>query len=191
MNLTIVKLGGSLMGSPELSLWLNSLETASKQENIVIVPGGGKFADSIRNKQKQYHFSDVAAHKMAMLAMCQYAFFLKDMNDKLFFVESENEISANLGKKLPLLWMPYSLIKGENTELEASWNVTSDSIAAWLAQKLEADKLILVKSKELSSDKSEIKNHIKNNDLDSFFKNIINNFSGETLFLSKRQYAQM
>jgi aspartokinase-like uncharacterized kinase len=33
-----------------------------------------------------------------------------------------------------------------NPEIAESWDVTSDSLAAWLARRLDADKLILVKS---------------------------------------------
>lgn len=190
MNITIIKLGGSLMGSAELASWLNSIEAASKRSNIILVPGGGKFADSIRNLQKTYQFNDGAAHQMALLAMCQYAHYLLQINSGLKLITDKQQIEQNLDKNQPLLWLPYSLIN-DDSELEQSWDVTSDSIALWLATKLEAKKLILVKSKPLDNDRKQIINHIKNNDLDKGFQRLIEKYSGEVLFFNKDQYSEL
>lgn len=188
MSLTVIKLGGSLAGAEELSLWLDSIENNSKHTDVIIVPGGGKFADTIRELQDAYHFADAAAHKMALLSMCQYGYYLSELNQKLSIVRSEKALTSNLGKQLPILWLPYALIE-DSTELEQSWNVTSDSVALWLASKLNADKLILVKSKDIDFQISEIKNHIKNNDIDAFFGNYIAKFSGEIQIRHKKEYA--
>ena len=46
-SMWVVKIGGSLLGSPELERWL---EVAAKfsDGNIIIVPGGGVFANAVR-----------------------------------------------------------------------------------------------------------------------------------------------
>ncbi len=44
-----------------------------------------------------------------------------------------------------IVWLPSEMVLAD-TEIAPSWDVTSDSIAAWLAHKLNAEKLILVKS---------------------------------------------
>lgn len=190
MNLIVIKLGGSLMGSSELPSWLNSIESVSENSNIIIVPGGGKFADSVRNLQTKYQFDDLVAHKMALLAMCQYGYLLAGMNSKLKIIDDIDVITSNLDKQLPLLWLPLGLCD-DNSEIPASWDFTSDSIALWLASKLTADKLILVKSKTLSSNKSLIINHINNDDLDKGFQELINNYSGEISFMEKSLYSQL
>lgn len=189
MSLTVIKLGGSLMGSSELPLWLNSIELASEESNLVIVPGGGKFADSIRDLQNRYQFNDLAAHQMALLAMCQYGYYLSALNPQLRIIKNHADLTENMGKQLPLLWLPYSLIE-DDSEIEASWDVTSDSIALWLATKLSAVKLILVKSIELNSDRKQVAKHIKNNNLDKSFQRLIEKYSGELLLYSKGQYSQ-
>ena len=190
MNLTVVKLGGSLMGTSELPLCLDKIESESKEGNYLIVPGGGKFADSIRQLQKQYRFDDIAAHQMALLAMCQYGYYLKQIKPELIVIKNNEQIKANLNKKCPLLWMPYCLIE-DDSELESSWDVTSDSISLWLATKLEVKRLILIKSKELSDDRRQFVKHIENNDLDKAFLKYAKHFSGELLFYSKQQYSQL
>lgn len=191
MNLTVLKLGGSLMGSSELLLWLERIVSAAKSSSILVVPGGGKFADSVRHLQKIYQFNDKTAHHMALLAMCQFAYYLAELNSKFVIIKNDDELVQNLDKKLPLLWLPYELINLSSATLKASWDVSSDSIALWLAIRLTAEKLILVKSKELSSDRKQIINHINNGDIDQSFQELIDNYSGELLIYSRFQYTQL
>lgn len=187
MSLIVIKLGGSLMCSSELPFWLESIESAAKNTDIVIVPGGGEFADSVRSLQKTYQFDDLVAHRMALLAMCQYGYLLTGLNPQLKIVHNIEILGSYLGKKLPLLWLPMALID-DNSEISANWDFTSDSISLWLATKLTAQKLIIVKSKTLSNDKASIINHIKNNDLDKGFQELIDDYSGEICFMEKSQY---
>ena len=50
-SMWVVKIGGSLLGSPELERWL---EVVAKHGDgkIIIVPGGGLFANAVRDAQK-------------------------------------------------------------------------------------------------------------------------------------------
>jgi aspartokinase-like uncharacterized kinase len=65
----VVKLGGSLAGSERLREWLAAL---AGQPGLVLVPGGGPFADAVRAAQGALRFDDATAHHLAMLAMEQY-----------------------------------------------------------------------------------------------------------------------
>lgn len=65
-----VKLGGSLAGSRDLAAWLEVLDQFSGP--LILVPGGGAFADTVRAMQAKMRFDDEAAHHMALLAMEQY-----------------------------------------------------------------------------------------------------------------------
>ena len=66
----IVKLGGSLGRDPVLKEWLDTL-VALGSGRVVIVPGGGGFAEEVRDQQELWRFDDLAAHNMAVLAMAQ------------------------------------------------------------------------------------------------------------------------
>ncbi len=178
------------MRSSELSAWLKSIETLSTNSNIIVVPGGGEFADSVRSLQNTHGFDDHAAHRMALLAMCQYGYLLAGMNPGLHIVEDINAISSLLGKNMPLLWLPLSLCD-DDSEICASWDFTSDSIALWLATKLLATKLVLVKSKDLNFANISIRNHIKMNNLDKGFQELSKDYLGEILLFEKSQYGQL
>jgi len=78
----VVKLGGSLLGSPELPRWLDTLVQVSDGK-VVIVPGGGIFADAVREAQKLAHVSDATAHHLALCAMDQFGLLLAGMNPSL------------------------------------------------------------------------------------------------------------
>lgn len=190
MTLTVIKLGGSLMRSVELPSWLESITSASKDSNIIIVPGGGEFSDSVRSLQKLHGFNEVTAHKMALLAMCQYGYLLAGMNPKLKIIEDIDSLPSQLGKGLPLLWIP-TILMNDHSEIPASWDFTSDSISLWLATKLLATKLVLVKSKDLNSTKTSIRKHINEHNLDKGFQELSDEFSGEILFFEKKQYQQL
>lgn len=190
MSLTVIKIGGSLMRSTTLPHWLARIETLSKDTNIIIVPGGGEFADSIQNLQHELHYDDITAHKMALLSMCQFGQLLVGLNKNLRIIEHIDEISANAGNKLPSIWLPTALIS-DHSEIPASWDYTSDSIALWLAIKLAASRLVIVKSKSIEIDKNALINNIKNGEIDKGFQTFIDCFLGELLFFEKTQYKQL
>src|SRR5688572_11112389 len=68
---TVVKLGGSYALSPRLPAILAAIRASHVP--VVVVPGGGPFADAVRAAQPRMGFGDRAAHRMALLAMAQFA----------------------------------------------------------------------------------------------------------------------
>jgi aspartokinase-like uncharacterized kinase len=141
----IVKLGGSLADDPALTGWLMAVAEAPGGPRLV-VPGGGPFADAIRDLQGRLGFDDLVAHRMAILAMQQYGLHLQGLEPRLRLVEDEIEIRA-LGSTAGLV-LPWRML-GLDPTIGASWAVTSDSLALVLARRLAAGELILVKSAEL------------------------------------------
>ena len=141
---TVVKLGGSLAEIGSLRSWLDLLERRGGGR-CVVVPGGGTFAEEVRAAQRRHGFSDRAAHRMALLAMDQYALMIADLAPSLRPGETEEEIKAALARGETALWLPSRLACGDPA-ITASWAVTSDSLAAWLARRLAAANLALVKS---------------------------------------------
>src|SRR5215510_16371000 len=69
-RVTVVKLGGSYAHAAELKPWLAAI--AACAGHVVLVPGGGPFADAVREAQARMGFDDRVAHRMALTAMAQY-----------------------------------------------------------------------------------------------------------------------
>lgn len=144
MRIAVVKLGGSLAAAGTLRSWLEVL-CANGRGRCVVVPGGGEFADAVRAAQQRDRFSDAAAHRMALLAMEQYALLLADLAPTLRLAQSEEDIRARVADGDIALWLPSRMVLADPL-IAANWTVTSDSLAAWLARRLAAERLILVKS---------------------------------------------
>jgi len=139
----VLKVGGSLVEHPaELKALCKTLSSLAKTHMMLIVPGGGVFADVVRRLDEEWGLSDTASHKMAVLAMDQFGLFLLDItpNSQLCY-SLEDVRSAEYGS-LPIL-LPSQHIFCEDP-LEHSWDVTSDSIAAYMAGVLKAEKLVLI-----------------------------------------------
>lgn len=142
-ELLVVKLGGSYAGSPPLlRAWIEAVEAAAR--HVVLVPGGGPFADAVRRAQGEMEFGDEAADAMAMLAMAQFGTALCAMGERLVLAEDPAEIGAALDRGRVPVWAPLLMARAE-AGLPRSWDVTSDSLALWLAQRLGAGALLLVK----------------------------------------------
>lgn len=137
----VVKLGGSLACSNNLCHWLRSLVGLP----VVLVPGGGPFADQVRNAQQRWKFADDAAHHMALLAMEQYGRMVCALQPGLEPASSPSEIQDILERGIVPVWMAADMAL-EESQLERSWDVTSDSLAAWLTGELSAEALLLIKS---------------------------------------------
>lgn len=140
----VVKLGGSLLDrSSELRDWLRTV--AAGGGRVVVVPGGGPFADAVRASQKRIGFDDRTAHRMALLAMEQYGWLLASMEPLLTPADSVVAIREALrGHRVPV-WMPFRSVANREG-IAASWEVTSDSLSAWLAREIGAATLWVVKA---------------------------------------------
>jgi len=139
----VVKLGGSVIRSPDLSAWLDAI--AAAKAPVVIVPGGGSLADEVRACQASLGFGDAAAHRMALLAMDQLAWAVAGLRGGFQVGATEADLSGALARGLVAVWAPYALI-AERTDIEESWRITSDSLALWLAGRLGARRCYLIKS---------------------------------------------
>jgi len=138
----VVKLGGSLYKKAELTHWLEQLTILSQKHPITIVPGGGPFADQIRQAQQHYSFSDEHAHHMALLAMAQFGLAILSLSkncEPLYYPTSSYVEQHQLS-----VWLPDKSLLSIS-EIPQNWKVTSDSLALWLAHQLNADRLTLVK----------------------------------------------
>lgn len=140
---TVVKLGGSLAASAHLPRLLAQL---ARLPNLVIAPGGGPFADAVRRAQQERGFDDAAAHDMALRAMAQFGRMLATQAG-FRAAWGADRLAAELArshKQAPLVWLPDPA--ADAPEVERSWRITGDSLALWLAHRLGARRLVLLKS---------------------------------------------
>ncbi|MEQ1695043.1 MAG: uridylate kinase [Hyphomicrobiaceae bacterium] len=143
MNPLVLKLGGSLTGSDRLHSILDLITRA--QRPVIIVPGGGPFADAVRTLQPKLAFDDLTAHAMALLSMDQMALYLASLHPRLVPSQTVPGIATALQTgKIPV-WQPYRL-QHDDTSLPADWTVTSDALAARLAERLTSASVALLKS---------------------------------------------
>jgi len=142
---SVFKVGGSLLAYPELLVsTLAAIVDESVNARVAIVPGGGPFADAVRDADRRFHLDDGSAHWMAVLAMDQYAHMLAGMRTELTIATSEREVeSAIASGRIPVI-APYRWLR-DTDPLPHTWDVTSDSISAWIASALGAKHLVLVK----------------------------------------------
>ena len=146
----VLKLGGSLLSNAMLVQYLE-LASQNGQGQLVIVPGGGVFADQVRITQKQWQYGDKTAHYMAILAMQQMALLFQGLCADLVLVNQVAAIRPALQQKNVVVWSPLAS-ELDAAGVPASWDVTSDSLAAWLAMQLSVIRLILVKSIPIPKD---------------------------------------
>lgn len=172
----IIKIGGSLMdkGRAIVHFLRNYAEEKGKGTRIIIIPGGGIFADFVRNIE---NLSEETAHWMAILGMHQYGLFLA--NEKIALVESTEEART---KKI-CIFLPYKILKADDC-LKHSWDVTADTIAAFITKKLGETSFIKVTNVDgiINEKDSSLIREIN-------AKEINKNFYFNTTFLFKKRFC--
>lgn len=131
-NGTVVKFGGSLMDVAGKILF------ELPKFPMLIVPGGGIFADMVREEKSD----DDTSHWRAIAAMEKYGRYLST-----FGYPVTNELSM---PEEPTIFLPERVLRKEDP-LPHSWDATSDSIAAWIAGRLECP-LLVIKSTDSAAD---------------------------------------
>lgn len=185
-SMWVVKIGGSLLGTPELERWLEIFVKFS-DGNIVIVPGGGIFADAVRDAQRLTKISDACAHKLAVLAMDQFGLVMANINPLLATAKTECEIDERTWQHRAIVWLPSHMVLADDC-IPQSWEVTSDSLAAWLANKLNAKQLVLVKSDKPSESQVSLKLMTKDGVVDEAFGDFVANNNFASWMLKKGDF---
>jgi aspartokinase-like uncharacterized kinase len=112
---------------------------------IVIVPGGGLFADAVREAQAISGFDDAVAHHLALQAMAQFGTLLASMHSAFVTVDNLTDIAKCASQRQTMIWLPTDMVLSD-LSIAKSWQVTSDSLSVWLARKIHAQSLVIVKS---------------------------------------------
>ncbi len=117
----VVKVGGSLLERAR------EVMGVLKEYEVLVVPGGGVFADTIREVAENAMISQKTAHIMAILATHQYGHMLSDLSG----LPTVSTLACLKGSAIML-----PLDDVSRSELEESWDVTSDTMACYVARLL-------------------------------------------------------
>jgi aspartokinase-like uncharacterized kinase len=142
--LTVVKVGGGLgrgAGDDALRALCRVLGELGERHPLLVVPGGAGFADAVRDHDRRFGLPATASHRMAILAMEQFGWLLSDLIPRAVQcadLARASELAAGHAAVLLPAGLPLDA-------LPPSWRVTSDSIAASVAGRVGAGRLVLVK----------------------------------------------
>ncbi|QGJ70370.1 Amino acid kinase [Planctomycetales bacterium 10988] len=158
-SLRVLKLGGSLFDLPSLSERISAWMASQPRACHLLVPGGGALADVIRSWDQTHTFDQRLAHQLAWQTMTLSSQFIRDccpgstLLSAEFFKDADHPLQeiVNFSPDSLSIIDTYSFYQAEGgtgpfSSLPNSWEVTSDSIAAILAQELHAEELVLFKS---------------------------------------------
>ena len=166
----IIKIGGSWIKNANLIKLIKLLVNLDNQK-FIIVPGGGIFADSVREASKLNFLSEDQSHFLALKSTEIFGYMIKSLENRIHITEKINSF------KEKNLWLPSKILKNERN-FKKNWESTSDSVATWLYSNISSKGLIFIKSISLG-----IKNVYKIEALQK--KNILD--SNMHLFLKKKK----
>jgi aspartokinase-like uncharacterized kinase len=148
----VVKVGGSLFDLPDLGKqlrwWLDQWETP----RTLLIPGGGLAADTVRAFDRAQHLGEEAAHWLALEAMrLNVSLLLAVLPNSGRVADLDECEKCWEGGRTPILdVLPFMRLDERNSgRLPHSWQATSDSLAARLAEVWGAARLVLLKSTAL------------------------------------------
>lgn len=155
-SLRVMKVGGSLFELPDLGRRLGDWLGRQPKGFTILIAGGGTFVEAIREMDRLHGIGEPAAHWLCIDAMGLTAALLKSvlpaatLVDDLAQLRAERQIATS--NRRVCVFDPRCFLRNDEpnlpgTRLPASWWVTSDSIAARVAEVLAADELVLLKSR--------------------------------------------
>jgi len=154
----VVKIGGSLFDYPDLATAWNQWVSRESKMMTVMIAGGGPYADLVRQWDKQFQLSEETAHWMCVTSMSITATLLHQQLPGTLLIDDWQELIKWRSSDKPAgssVFLAESFLKTIETSLPGdslpqTWAVSSDSIAARLAEVLSAEELVLCKSASIS-----------------------------------------
>ena len=168
----VLKIGGSWITNPNLTRLLKTLDK-KKKGKMIIVAGGGCFADSVRFAFKKTKMSEKIANTLALKSTEIFCSYLKDINKKLYLTTNQRFRENSLN-----VWLP-SLILSNEKSFKKNWNSTSDSVAAWLSTNIKAEGLVFIKSLKGFKKINKLGDLQKKNIIDKNTSTYLKSFKGE------------
>jgi aspartokinase-like uncharacterized kinase len=148
----IIKVGGSLFDLPDLGPRLRDWLAGQSIGDVLLVPGGGPAADVVRQYDRLHGLGEERAHWLALSALTLNARFIATLLPRGVVVPDTRALDAEWRQgKIPVLDAHTFALADEGRPgcLPHCWSVTSDSLAARVAQVTGAGELVLLKSVSL------------------------------------------
>ena len=168
----VLKIGGSWITNPNLKTLLRGLEK-KKRGKIIIVAGGGCFADSVRFAFKKTRMSEKIANALALKSTEIFSSYMKDINKNLYLTSNKRFKKNSIN-----VWLP-SITLSKEKSFKKNWNSTSDSIAAWLSKNIKAEGIVFVKSLKKFNKINKLGVLQKKNIIDKNVSTYLKSFKGE------------
>jgi aspartokinase-like uncharacterized kinase len=153
LPLRVVKVGGSLLDWPDLRSALDRWLAGQPAATCILVCGGGPFADAIRRADSVFDLGEEASHWLCIECLGVSTNLLAAIVSSGRHVLTWDDLQSGILTPQPdlIVFDPREFLKTHEphcpgTPLPHTWQVTSDSIAARLAEMLAADELVLLKS---------------------------------------------
>lgn len=134
LPLVVVKIGGSLFDHPALGPGLRRWIAEQPPARYLFVPGGGALADVIRNYHRVHGVDEETCHLLAIETMAINGRVIESLVPGAETVDVVRFCMED---------------KSRPNALTHDWRVTSDSIAARVAEVEKASRLILLKSTDV------------------------------------------
>jgi 5-(aminomethyl)-3-furanmethanol phosphate kinase len=137
----IVKVGGGLLrdeGLDGLRRACRDVNVLATRQPVLVVPGGGPFADAVRAVDAEVGLDDAVAHRLALNAMDQLGVLLAALLP-------DAELVTDLAPPRALGLLAIAPAFTGRAEIPESWAVTSDSLAVLAAGAISAEEAVLLK----------------------------------------------
>lgn len=155
MSVVVLKLGGSLFDLPDLAVKVRQVLNHLDGDLPLLICGGGAAADLVRQWHRDFQLDEEQAHWLALEAIRLNQRLLLELLPECELVASrESAAAAWQRERVPLLDLAAFVHAEESSLAQAErlphiWDVTSDSLAGWIAIRWPARRLVLLKSAEL------------------------------------------
>ncbi|WP_435009603.1 uridylate kinase [Tundrisphaera lichenicola] len=145
----VVKVGGSLLDWPDLSGRLSAYLESRQGDRIVLIVGGGRFADALRDLDRTHGLGEARSHALALRVLDSTAHVLAAIVPGLSVVETLDNLGGSWAVCRAAILAPRRFLDEDDRSsdpLPHAWATTTDAIAARVAVRLGARELILLKS---------------------------------------------
>jgi aspartokinase-like uncharacterized kinase len=144
----VIRLGGSLLDWPKLPATFARWRAKQTPADDIVIVGGGKIVDALRELDRAGSLGEEAAHWLAIEGMSLTAALAVELLAGATLVRNLGDLEVSDGDGVRILDVADFMRKDSASDdsLPCSWNVTSDSIAARVAQRIKAAELVLLKS---------------------------------------------
>jgi 5-(aminomethyl)-3-furanmethanol phosphate kinase len=186
MPTSIIKVGGSLLMLPDLPDRLrqlidtvranppvahDALVVRTAQHPIAIVVGGGTAANVVRDWDSTHRLNPDASHWLAVDSLSLTAEFIATLLPEAVLADSRDSADRAFESNRLAIVVPRRILeaiaRSIGDDLPHNWDVTTDSIAAWIAIHWQADELVLAKSIDVPETASQVADAV-----DGFFETL-------------------